>query len=115
MVWRWLTQQQQRGAQLPPGDSRRPVQDDAAADGSGNAPAEAVEGREAQDHDYADLQVSPDGEPQRGIDYPATDVSDRQGDITPSAGEPQVNWDDVVQPERSDDRAGDDTPLPEGK
>jgi hypothetical protein len=110
MVWRWLTQQQQRGAQLHPGDARRP-----AAEGSGKAPAEAVEGREVQGHRYADLQVSPDGEPQRGIDYPATDVSDRQGDITPSAGEPKVNWDDVVQPERRTDRAGDDAPLPEGK
>jgi hypothetical protein len=110
MAWRWLRQQQQRGAQLHRRDARR-----SATEESGKAPAEAVQGREVQDHDYADLQVSSDGQPQRGIDYPATNVSERRGDITPGAGEPQVNWDDVVQPERATDRAGDDTPLPEGK
>ena len=106
MAWIRHRQQQQRGAQL----HNRPR-------ASGEAPREAVEGREAQDHDYADLDVS-GGEPQRGIDYPATNPPDRQGDITPSAPEPSVDWDDVVQPERRKGERGgesDDLPLPEGK
>ena len=108
MGWTWLRQQQQRGAQLPSRDGR-PL-------ASGGAPAEAIEGREVQDHDYADLQVS-DGEPQRDIDYPATNPPERKGDITPSAAEPHVEWDDVVQPERHSrqGQTADDLPLPEGK
>lgn len=120
MGWTRLSQQQQCGAQLR--DRKR------QARGAGEAPAEAVAGREVQDHDYADLQVS-DGEPQRGIDYPATNPPERQGDITPSAPEPQVHWDDVVQPERHSrqseapgrplraqgQRLPEGQPLPEGK
>lgn len=106
MAWTWLRQQQQRGAQLHNKPRRL-----------GEAPAEAVEGREAQDHEQADLDVS-GGEPQRGIDYPATNPPDRKGDITPSAPEPSVAWDDVVQPEKRKSARGgasDDLPLPEGK
>lgn len=110
MTWLRHRQQQQRGAQLH-NKPRTP----------GEAPAEAVEGREAQDHDRADLDVSGD-EPQRGIDYPASGPADREGDITPSAPEPSVDWDEVVQPERRKDerggergKAADDLPLPEGK
>ena len=101
MAWIRHRQQQQRGAQL----HNKP-----------RAPADAVEGREAQDHDRADLDVSGD-EPQRGIDYPASGPADRKGDITPSAPEPSVDWDDVVQPERRKPERGeqDDLPLPEGK
>ena len=106
MVWTTLRQQQQRGAQLPREGERA----------AGEAPAEAVAGREVQDHDYADLQVS-DGEPQRGSDYPATNPPERKGDITPSAPEAQVDWDDVVQPEqhRRQAQTSDEQPLPEGK
>lgn len=110
MVWTRHRQEQQRGAQLHArsGARSRPA---------GEAPEEATEGREVQDHDYADLQVS-DGEPQRGIDYPATNPPDRKGDITPSAPTPSGSWDDVVQPERKPRDRGepdDDLPLPEGK
>ena len=107
MVWKWHPQQQQRGAQLDPLKGKRRA--------GGEAPAEAVAGREVQDHD-ADLQVS-DGEPQRGIDYPATNPPERKGDITPTAAEPHVEWDDVVQPERHSrqGQTADDLPLPEGK
>ena len=117
MVWTFLRQQQQRGAQFPNGgpNAAKPRQAD-------EAPREAVAGREAQDHDYADLAVS-DGEPRRDIDYPATNPPERSGDITPSAPDAEdkrVEWDEVVQPERTRDEAdmtdeGDDLPLPEGK
>ena len=67
-----------------------------------------------------------------GIDYPATNPPERQGDITPSvADEGHQSWDDVVQPENharqvdgpsqpnrgpSAAEAGpDDQPLPEGQ
>lgn len=116
-MWTWQRQQQQRGAQLHArgDDARRP----------GEAPREAVEGREAQDHDYADLQVS-GGEPQRDIDYPATNPPDRKGDITPSVPDDATqSWDEVVQPERrepdterkgkGDEEGFDDLPLPDGK
>ena len=103
MTWKRHRQEQQRGAQLH--NARR---------APGSAPKEATQGREAQDHDRADLDVS-DGEPQRGIDYPATHPPDRKGDITPSAPEPSVEWDDVVQPERRERGQGDPLPLPEGK
>lgn len=83
-----MPQQQQRGSQ---DGARRP----------GAAPEEAVEDRSAQDHDYADLDTSPDGQPRQDIDYPADSVPDRKGDITPSVAHPKVDWDDVVQPERS--------------
>jgi hypothetical protein len=100
-MWKRLRQQQQRGAQFEGRQGKVRQQ--------GEAPAEAVAGREAQDHDYADLDTG--GEPRSDIDYPADDVPDRKGDITPSRPEPHVDWDDVVQPEGR----RDDDPLPEGK
>ena len=87
-MWKTLPQQQQRGAQL---DKRR----------RGEPPEETVEDRAAQDHDYADLDTSPDGEPREDIDYPADDIENREGDITPSAPDPHVDWDQQVQPERT--------------
>ena len=87
-MWKTLPQQQQRGAQL---DKRR----------RGEPPEETVEDRAAQDHDYADLDASPDSEPREDIDYPAEDIENREGDITPSApDETDPAWDAVVQPER---------------
>lgn len=96
-MWHHLPRQQQRGAQFDPGRKREP-------------PAEAVEGREAQDHDYADIQTSPDGEPATGIDYPADPIERRQQDITPDDPKPSVNWDTRVEPERvrtQDETRGD--------
>ena len=92
MVWTILRQQQQRGAQFP--DAGRP-------------PKEAVEDRAAQDHEQAGA-TPPPGE------APASDVAHRDQDITPTAPEPDVPWDEVVQPERQQQQR-DDLPLPEGK
>ena len=109
-MWTLHKQQQHCGAQLHAraGKPRQP----------GEPPAEATADREAQQHDLADLQVSGSEEPRRG-DYPATNPPDRAGDITPTAPEPHVEWDDVVQPERADARRrsmqADEQPLPEGK
>ena len=100
-MWKWLTQQQQRGAQLPRGAA---------------ASAEATRGRSAQKNDEADQQLG--GVPRSDIDYPATNPPERHGDITPSAPDPHVEWDDIVQPERAPEQARDDRddqPLPEGK
>jgi hypothetical protein len=91
-VWTWLRQQQQRGAQLPP--------------------REAVKDRAAQKNDEADQQVS--GETAAEPVYPAGRLEDQPGDNTPSAPDPHVNWDEVVQPERAPEQE-DDLPLPEGK
>ena len=95
IVWTLHRQQQQCGAQV-----RRP----------GEAPREAVRGREAQDHEQAGGAAQP-GE------SPASRIEDRDRDNTPSApDDPQVEWDHVVQPERQ--RRGesfDRLPLPEGK
>jgi hypothetical protein len=103
IVWTLHRQQQQCGAQV-----RRP----------GEAPREAVKGREAQDHERAG------GVPQPG-ESPASQIENRDGDPstglrtgdTPSApDEPDVEWDNVVQPEHQ--RRGssfDRLPLPEGK
>ena len=125
-MWTFLKQQQQRGAQL----HARPGAKDEARRAGGEAPAEAVAGREVQDHDYADLDVSGSTEPMRGIDYPATNPPAREGDITPTAPDAEdkrVDWDEVVQPERQQREGGqqrqgdtprgapDDLPLPEGK
>ena len=96
MVWTFLSQQQQRGAQFPDG---------------GRPPKEAVEDRAAQDHEQAA------GAPQAG-DSPAGRLEDRAGDNTPTPPEPDVQWDEVVQPERRRQQQGeerDDLPLPEGK
>ena len=95
-MWTFLRQQQQRGAQLHARDRQM-----------GEAPADAVADRSAQEHDRA-------ADPAQPGDYPTTRVEDREGDITPSAPEAAVDWDEVVQPERADE-TDDDLPLPEGK
>ena len=92
-MWKTLPQQQQRGAQI---DKRRRGEPPEEA-----VPEEAVKDRAAQDHDYADLDASPDSEPREDIDYPAEDIENREGDITPSAPDPHVDWDQQVQPERA--------------
>ena len=95
IVWTLHRQQQQCGAQV-----RRP----------GEAPREAVRGREAQDHEQAG------GAPQPG-ESPASRIEDRDQDNTPSAPDDAgLEWDDVVQPERQRRSGGfDRLPLPEGK
>ena len=101
MTWKLFQQQQQRGAQLP-GEQRQRR--------AGEVPAEAVEGREGQDHEQAGEQPRPEA------GYPASELANRDDDITPTAREPEVDWDEVVQPEKAP-QAGefDDRPLPEGK
>ena len=90
-MWHHLPEQQQRGSQI------RKREDDAP-------PADAVADRAAQDHEQADVLTSPDGEPERDIDYPADPIERRDGaDITPDAPEPSVDWDARVEPERVDD------------
>jgi hypothetical protein len=69
----------------------------------GEAPPDSVADRAAQDHDYADVETG--GAPQRGIDYPADDLPNRKGDITPDAADPHVAWDTRIQPERIPDEA----------
>ena len=87
MTWTLFGQQQQRGAQLPSrADKARQL---------GEAPAEATRDRAAQDHEQAGDRLAPG-------DYPASRIEDRDEDITPTAPEPSVDWDDVVQPERRD-------------
>ena len=102
MAWNFLRSQQQRGAQLH-ARSETPRQ-------AGEAPAEAVAGRSAQDHEQAG------GMPQPG-DAPASDIVHRDQDNTPTAPDPHVEWDEVVQPERvsAEDEEDDGLPLPEGK
>jgi len=102
-MWTLFRQQQQRGAQLHArgGAPRQP----------GEPPAEAVEDRGAQAHDLADQDVSLESAPDQPV-YPAGRIEDEQGDNTPTAPDPRVDWDDVVQPR---DRKADDLPLPEGK
>ena len=67
----------------------------------GDPPADATTDRSAQDHEEADIETG--GEAQPGL-YPADDIEDRDGDITPDAADPQVEWDTRVQPERPDER-----------
>ena len=67
MTWKRFSQQQQRGAQL----HARP----------GDAPKEAVKDRDAQQHELADMQVAQTDEPQRGIDYPATNPPDNTNSV----------------------------------
>ena len=103
MMWTLHRQHQQRGAQIP-----RP----------GEVPREAVRGCAAQDHEQAAQSLS-GSDPQPG-ESPASRIEDREGDITPSAPDPAVDWDDVVQPakELGRQRRGerfDRDPLPEGK
>ncbi len=93
-------QQQQRGAHI-------------RSRGHGKAPAEAIKDRSAQTHDRADQDVSPESAKKPPV-YPAGRLEDETGDNTPSAPEPRVDWDDVVQPP-SGVRSRKDLPLPEGK
>ena len=66
----------------------------------GEPPADATAGRSAQDHELADIETG--GEPRPGL-YPADAIENRDGDITPDAPDPQVEWDARVQPERADE------------
>ncbi len=106
IVWTLHRQQQQCGAQL----QARSNSSGSGARQPGEAPNEAVEGREAQDHEQAG------GVPQAG-ESPASELAHRDQDNTPSAPrDPRVEWDDIVQPEPQ--RRGesfDRLPLPEGK
>jgi hypothetical protein len=105
-MWSLQSQQQQRGAQLHAraGRPRQP----------GEAPADAVAGREAQNHERAAEDVA-GGQPQPG-ESPASRIEDRDGDITPTAPDPRASWDDAVQPERRESGPPwDEQPLPEGK
>jgi hypothetical protein len=82
MAWTLHRQQQQCGAQLH-NKAAQP----------GEAPREAVKERGAQDHEQAGERLQPG-------DYPASRIEDRDDDTTPSPPEPEVRWDEVVQPER---------------
>ena len=105
MVWSIHRQQQQCGVQMPP-----------RADGDrqlGEVPAEAVADRAAQDHEQAGEAAPPEA------GYPASPIERSDQDNTPSAPEPRVAWDDVVQPQRQQrgeraDEAADDFPPTEG-
>ncbi len=98
-MWTLHRQQQQRGAQMHARANRERL--------AGEPPADAVAGREAQEHGHAALVAA--GEQPRPGEGPASALGNRGQDITPSAPVPQVTWDEVVQPER------DEEPLPEGK
>jgi hypothetical protein len=93
-MWTLHRQQQQCGAQIDPraGKARQP----------GEAPAEAVADRAAQEHDRADLDAG--GGPLQPGAYPASPVEHGGSGNTPRAPEAQVHWDAVVQPERKDGR-----------
>ena len=97
MNWTLLRQQQQCGAQLH-NKARRPEE----------VPREAVADRAAQDHEQAGGTLPPG-------DYPADRIEDRDQDNPPSAPDPRVDWDEVVQPEQRGGEESDDLPLPEGK
>jgi hypothetical protein len=93
MTWTLFTPQQQRGAQLH----------------NRAQPGEAVKDRAAQDHEQA-VSVTQPGE------APASRLEDRDEDVTPTARDPRVDWDDVVQPEKQVGEASHDDPMvPEGK
>lgn len=68
-------------------------------------PEDAIENRDAQDHEQADIETG--GAPQPGR-YPADDIENREGDITPDAPDPQVDWDTRVQPERAGEEPQED-------
>ena len=69
-------------------------------DRTSDAPEDAVEDRAAQQHDLAYEDAG--GQPEPGL-YPADDLPNREGDITPDAARPKVEWDERVQPERPDE------------
>jgi hypothetical protein len=62
----------------------------------GAPPEDSVKDRAAQEHDLAG------GEPRPGL-YPADAIEDREGENTPEAADPQVDWDARVQPGRRRD------------
>ena len=105
MVWSIHRQQQQCGVQMPP-----------RADGDrqlGEVPAEAVADRAALDLEECGVNSRPES------CYPADPIERSDQDNTPSAPEPRVAWDDVVQPQRQQrgeraDEAADDFPPTEG-
>jgi hypothetical protein len=104
MVWTLFTPQQQRGAQLHNRSDKVSQQ--------GEAPGEATHDRGAQEHDLPGGTAAPKGR------YPASRIEDRAGDISPTAGDPRVEWDDVIQPERQVGEAShdlSDEQPPEGK
>ena len=67
----------------------------------GEAPDDAIADRAAQDNEFADVETG--GEPQPGR-YPADSIEHTDGDDTPDAPDPHVEWDTRVQPERSGER-----------
>jgi hypothetical protein len=62
----------------------------------GEAPDDAVNDRDAQQHDRAG------GQPEAG-NYPSDSIENREGENTPDAADPHVEWDERVQPERADE------------
>jgi hypothetical protein len=103
-MWTLHKQQQHCGAQLH-ARGTGPRQ-------AGEAPAEATRDRAAQEHDRAGDQSLQPG------DYPASPIEHGDHDNTPSEGEGEGEWDQVVQPEQRQARDAhdwDDEPLPEGK
>lgn len=102
-MWHLWPQQQQRGAQF-----RR----------TGPPPPEAVDGREAQEHDRADQDVGGPGAVRQPV-YPAGRMQDEKSDGAPPPPRPEAERDRVVRPERVAPIASgtdpDDLPLPEGK
>ncbi len=90
MTWSLHRQQQQCGVQFP-NKARQ----------AGEVPGEAAKDRAAQDHEQAGETLQPG-------DYPASRLEDRDQDITPTAPDPDVDWDEVVQPERQVGEAGHD-------
>ena len=75
------------------------------------APKDAIEDRAAQDHELADIETG--GTPQPGR-YPADGIENREGDVTPDAAEPQVDWDARVQPERPQERDSETDDIEQG-
>ena len=108
MVWTLFTPQQQRGAQL---HNHSDPSTSSGANQPGEAPREAVHDRAAQENELPGCTAPKGG-------YPASRLQDRPGDNTPTAGDPRVEWDDVVQPERQVGEAShelSDEQPPEGK
>jgi hypothetical protein len=86
-MWHRLPEQQQRGVQL---DNR--------------VPKDAVKDRAAQDHEQAG--GAPDSGPGPGL-YPSDPIERRKGDNTPDDPQPEVEWDERVQPQREPETQGD--------
>lgn len=94
-MWILHKQQQQRGVQFRPRKS-------------GEAPAEAVGDRSAQDHEQAGVDAP-------GATYPASPI-ERGGDNVPQAPDAPDTSRKATLSGKDEDEAGFDTlPLPEGK